>query len=654
VKTWAIQAAFVLGVGAQAAPAVSVRSLLTEMSDLRRLSVAPNPPYVAKQASSYDRKSKSPSDNWFANADYGNYIRVEHRQGRDEYVMADVNGPGAVTRIWSANPQGTLRIYIDGNELPELIANMEDLLSGKHLDFPPPFAHRLSGGANLYYPIPYNKSLKVTVDGLGSKPGSVYYHVNYRTYPPGTEVRSFTMAEVKDAATLAARIGDALEYPQSVPSARTKYATLRETLEPGKVVSLHTPQIGGEVREIKIGVVSTDMKAALRGTLLEADFDGDSCISAPLGDFFATAPGLVTYNSLPMAAQNGVLISRWVMPQMNSGRMFFANTSNVAVTLDVLVTFAIDNWNPNKMHFKAKWRRETLATRPMRDWNFLDAKGEGRFVGAAMFIANPVADWWGEGDEKIYLDGEAFPSTFGTGTEDYFGYAWSSPVPFAHPYHNQLWCDGPGTRGYSAINRFQIFDDMPFASSYKFDMEIWHWRETVADFAVTAYWYAKPGATDTFTRPRPNDLTYFAVPEPLRVKGAIEGEDLKVLAKTGGETEVQQLGEEWSNFKQVWWRDAKPGDRISFEVEAGSDGKRALSAQFCAAVDYGIVQLYWNGAKLGEPIDFYGDGVKVRKLDLGEVEVRARNVFEAEIVGSNKDAVKRHMFALDYLLLREP
>jgi hypothetical protein len=44
----------------------------------------------------------------------------------------------------------------------------------------------------------------------------------------------------------------------------------------------------------------------------------------------------------------------------------------------------------------------------------------------------------------------------------------------------------------------------------------------------------------------------------------------------------------------------------------------------------------------------------VRKLDLGEVEVRARNVFEAEIVGSNKDAVKRHMFALDYLLLREP
>ena len=41
---------------------------------------------------------------------------------------------------------------------------------------------------------------------------------------------------------------------------------------------------------------------------------------------------------------------------------------------------------------------------------------------------NPVEAWWGEGDEKVFVDGEKFPSHFGTGTEDYYGYAWCWPV----------------------------------------------------------------------------------------------------------------------------------------------------------------------------------------------------------------------------------
>ena len=54
----------------------------------------------------------------------------------------------------------------------------------------------------------------------------------------------------------------------------------------------------------------------------------------------------------------------------------------------------------------------------------------------------PGAAWWGEGDEKIYVDGEAFPSLFGTGTEDYFGYAWSTTETFAHAYHAQTRAPG--------------------------------------------------------------------------------------------------------------------------------------------------------------------------------------------------------------------
>ncbi len=52
-----------------------------------------------------------------------------------------------------------------------------------------------------------------------------------------------------------------------------------------------------------------------------------------------------------------------------------------------------------------------------------------------LHIWNPKGGWWGEGDEKFFVDGERFPSTFGTGTEDYFGYAWCSEKTFIRAFH---------------------------------------------------------------------------------------------------------------------------------------------------------------------------------------------------------------------------
>lgn len=634
---------------------VSVRSLLLEMSDLTRLARAPDPAYVTRQASSYDRASKSPADAaaWFGNKDYGNYLRVERRQGRDEYVMADLKGPGAVMRIWSANPQGTLRIYVDGSPDAELVAKMDALLSGELADFPPPFSHRLAGGANLYYPIPYRKSLKITVDALSGKPEHIYYQIGFRTYENGVRVRSFSLLDVKDAAKISEKVGAAIANPKLEPSRLDRLVSMSETIAPGRVAVLRTPEGSGMIRQLTF--TTSAQGEDLRKVFFEADFDGEQTVSAPIGDFFGSAPGANDYDSLPMTISPVGMVSRWVMPQRDVARLFFTNYSDKPVSISVDAVFAPEPWKPGTMYFHAKWRRETMSTRPMRDWNFIDAGGSGRFVGAAMFISNPVADWWGEGDEKIYVDGEDFPSTFGTGTEDYFGYAWSSPELFYHAYHNQIRCDGPGTRGYSAINRFHIADDLPWKSSFKFDMEIWHWKEVNADFAATVYWYAAPGSKDNFRRPSQPDLSFFTIPSPYKAQGAIEGESLKLLGKTNGETQIQRLGETWSNFEQIWWRDAIPGARIRFEVPAPAEGRYRLSGVFCAAVDYGIVQLYWNGEKLGAPIDFYHDGIELRTLDLGTVRADFTNVLEAEIIGSNKNAVERHMFAIDYLkLVPEP
>ena len=111
--------------------------------------------------------------------------------------MMDAAGPGAIVRIWSANPAGTLRIYLDGAEQPALEAPMTDLLGGKFAGLPRPISGEYSKGWNLYFPIPYARRCKVTSDK-----GGFYYHVNYRTYEAGTPVESFSLGQIK---TLAAR-----------------------------------------------------------------------------------------------------------------------------------------------------------------------------------------------------------------------------------------------------------------------------------------------------------------------------------------------------------------------------------------------------------------------------------------------------------------
>lgn len=174
---WLTIFAFALAVGAADKPVVNTASLLDDLTNLAGMAEFPNPAYTCKQFSSYDPKSKSPKEEWFANDDCGHYLRIEQREGRQEHVMMDASGPGAIVRIWSANPAGTLRIYLDGAAQPVIEAAMTDLLGGKHPSLPRPIAGEYSKGWNLYFPIPYAKSCKVTSDK-----GGFYYHINYRTY----------------------------------------------------------------------------------------------------------------------------------------------------------------------------------------------------------------------------------------------------------------------------------------------------------------------------------------------------------------------------------------------------------------------------------------------------------------------------------------
>jgi hypothetical protein len=311
--------------------------------------------------------------------------------------------------------------------------------------------------------------------------------------------------------------------------------------------------------------------------------------------------------------------------------------------------------------FHAKWHRdEFLPTIPERqiDWPLLVTDGRGRFVGVMLHVWNPRGGWWGEGDEKFFVDGEKFPSTFGTGSEDYFGYAWSSPVLFQHAFHNQTHNDG-GSRGHISVNRWQIADQVPFQQKFEADIEKYFPNERPTLYASMVCWYLDATGYDPYSPlPLEERSGYYAQPVPKQVRGAIEGESLKILNGTGGRPQTQDMvafGDQWSNDAQLWWTDAKPGDRLDLALPVAKAGSYKVLAQFTKAVDYGIVQLSLDGQKLGPPIDLYHDGVIASgEMELGTLTLGASDhKLTVEIVGANPKADKKYMFGLDYLKLVE-
>jgi hypothetical protein len=324
------------------------------------------------------------------------------------------------------------------------------------------------------------------------------------------------------------------------------------------------------------------------------------------------------------------------------------------------------DWDERSCHFHAAWKQwtriETQSNEKARDHGALDlnwvtVKGRGTYVGDALTLFNTANTWWGEGDEKIYVDGESFPSHIGTGTEDYYGYAWCKPEYFQSTFHAQPSGDGNLVPGFTVNVRYRALDAIPFATSMKFDMELWHWARTKMNYAPTTFWYARPGATCD-VQPDPQEAK-LAIPrsvedlvKPRRVENALEGETLKVVEYTGGTTEIQNLPQyRWSDNRQLWWRQADEQDRLVVEFSVEEAGDYEVTLGTTKARDYGIVRLAVNGDTKIESLDLYNPSVVAVAIKLPTCRLRqGKNTLEVTILGANPEAVKSHMFGLDYIL----
>ena len=528
-------ALFFLGREAEAGnDKITLDKLLDQMTGLDWLYQPPWPGEKQIQFSSYDRNAKIESGkktDWFANADAGNYLGEEKKDNGVEYLMADYKGPGMITRIWSANPgRDRWRVYLDGSSTPVIDEPGEQLLSGKGKYFKEPFAGKRNMGYLLLFPIPFAKSCKMTLFTTAPKKPSRYYQIDIISLPPDREVETFKLADLSANKIKIAQVAGAMVT--LVPDLPSAWQQINISLELGPDEQKNLAQLVGpgavKMVELQIRDPSKDKaREFLNLTVITAKFDElpKPAIYAPLGAFFGSTPGVNNYRSLASSiawdgkTDTATLRSYWPMPFKKSANFALANYSKKPLKLTGKIVVEKKQIPAAALYFHATYHfLDNHPTRPFADWTLLSAgSGSGRYVGSMLSVRNPDYFWWGEGDEKVYVDGENFPSIFGTGTEDYFSYAWGTDYKkFDHADYgmslaaSQFWTLAlvpTQVLPYRVIPlnerleetcsqyRWHIMDQVPFSKSIKFDIEVWHWTPNISfDLQAVSYWYGDAAA----------------------------------------------------------------------------------------------------------------------------------------------------------------
>ncbi|MDF7799035.1 DUF2961 domain-containing protein [Pontiellaceae bacterium B1224] len=512
---------------------VSIESLLNEMTDRDSVARYPEQNFRLKQQSSYNRASKTPDEpkGWFTNMDFNtkgdkrhNYIRREEKDGKTEWVLMDHEGPAAIVRTWmpwhnqhNGGSDITMRIYLDGADEPAIEGNMLGMFDGTGL-VPYPFAHPSLRSAVNFFPIPYAKSCKVTTDRM-----PFFFQFTFREYDEGTPVKTFTMADFEAAKALTETTGKMLLNPAATGAGSPQRFSATLSAQEEKEIAL--PAGTAAVRELSVKLGSYDDPNVMRQVILKMEFDGKETVWCPVGDFFGTGIGLNPVQGwYRTVAEDGTMSCRWVMPYKTGGKVTLQNLSGAPVEAELEVKTGDWTWDERSMYFNAMWRGQyPVPTRPFSDWNYVTLKGRGVYVADTLTIMNPVEKWWGEGDEKIWVDGEDFPSIFGTGTEDYYAYSWGgrSTDFYEHPFHAQPYshkynklnrktaADERNTQGFSVESRSRALDTMPFGSSLQLDMEVWSGTDCDMGYQVGMMWY---GFADTASNRKPEPTEVVNVP----------------------------------------------------------------------------------------------------------------------------------------------
>ena len=203
-----------------------------------------------------------------------------------------------------------------------------------------------------------------------------------------------------------------------------------ETMQAGETKSLLDINAAGTIQRIWLTIDQSPVK--LRSLRLQMFWDGEKkpAVDVPMGDFFGFNLGKpVAFESALFSSGEGRSFNCYIpMPFRKSAKILLVNEGKEPVKLFYDVDFVLEKVPVDALYFHAYWSRQRTSTLGA-DFELLpQINGRGRFLGlSAGLITDPAygKSWWGEGEVKMYLDGDnKFPTIAGTGAEDYLGSAW--------------------------------------------------------------------------------------------------------------------------------------------------------------------------------------------------------------------------------------
>ena len=209
-----------------------------------------------------------------------------------------------------------------------------------------------------------------------------------------------------------------------------------------------------------------------RNIIIRFYWDGQEhpSVEAPLNDFFGLAHGrrkhfLAEFTGMPEGRGFNCC---WPMP--------FAKRCRIEVENDIGEDCPMffyqfdytlgDDVASDTPYFHAQFRRVPKTTM-RKDYAILDGvKGKGRYLGCNVGII-PSAPyppfWWGEGEVKMFLDGDTeYPTICGTGSEDYICSGWGLGE-FTGPHFGATWLE----HGLVAYYRYHILDPIYFSKDIR-------------------------------------------------------------------------------------------------------------------------------------------------------------------------------------------
>jgi hypothetical protein len=243
-------------------------------------------------------------------------------------------------------------------------------------------------------------------------------------------------------------------------------------------------------------------------------------VLVPLGDFFGighSIPG--NFCSLPITVSckpeerhrfggSAALNCYFPMPFQKKARFVIENQNDIPYGQYFYIDYELfpEPLPEPVAYFHAHWRRENpccgwapglqvnspevnvLHLDPKGNYIVLETEGTGHYVGCNLSVIHFQGSWWGEGDEMIFVDDDAWPpSLHGTGTEDYFNHAWGMQA-------NAFLMNGSALHesvvpGYQVSYRFHLADPIHFSRRICVSLEHGHANHLSDDWSSTAYWY---------------------------------------------------------------------------------------------------------------------------------------------------------------------